>query len=160
MSYTLSKAEYEFKEIDENVFPASHDHLHSFQLVNVFKADPWEFSLGWQFRSGLPYTQANGIDTLAIAGQEFLYIDYADQNASRLKPYHRLEASVFYHFKSKSRFQGFLGVSFLNIYGRQNDLRRNFLIEDMRQTTGDVGLVQINRTGLKFTPNAVVKVRW
>lgn len=161
ISYTLARAEYEFQELNPLAFPASHDHRHSIQWVHNIKSDPWEFSLGWQFRSGLPYTPHQGIDTLTNNnGEQYLYIKYADQNSKRLKPYHRLDASVLYHFSKNRKVNGFIGLSFQNIYGRVNQLGRNFLLDNNNSPENAYSIVQIDKASLRFTPNAVVKISW
>ena len=96
LSYTLSKADYEFTAIDLQPFPASHDQRHSLQWVHMYTPKNWEFSLGWQIRSGLPYSFPTGV---GFAGQNMIpFLEFDEANGQRLATYHRLDLSAMYHF--------------------------------------------------------------
>ena len=162
VSYTLSNALYEFPNIDEEPFPASHDQRHGFQWVHLYKTGPWEFTLGWQLRSGLPTTVPSGVEvfTNPLNGNKSPYFVYEKQNGLRMAHYHRLDASALYHFGNKSGFNGFAGISLLNIYNRLNILGKDFIFDEYDQMTTDYDVLEVNTAGLKFTPNIVVKVSW
>jgi hypothetical protein len=162
LSYTLSKANYEFLSITPDQFPASHDQRHAIQWVNLLSKGPWEFSLGWQIRSGLPVTEPIGVEeaTNPVNGNITPFFVYGKQNGTRLKTYHRLDASVMYNFGKKEGFSGFAGISFLNLYNKKNTLGKQFLIDGWNEETLEFDVLSINTAGLKFTPNLVFKVRW
>ena len=163
LSYSLSQSVYEFPDLDANVFPASHDQRHTLQWVHLYIAKPWEFSLGWQLGSGLPFTKAIGTDVLTNPSNpldSIPFIIYGDRNDSRLKPYHRLDASVMYNFKKEDKFIGFAGLSLINIYDQTNVLGKQFLIGDFNTGNETYELLTIDKRGLKFTPNLVFRIQW
>ncbi|MEM9822478.1 MAG: TonB-dependent receptor [Bacteroidota bacterium] len=157
VSYTLSKAVYEFLALQEAPFPAAHDQRHALQWVHLLNYRNWEFSVGWQFRTGLPYTAPDGI---ALNQNNQAFLRHQEQNAERLKPYHRLDASVLYHFGKTRKISGFTGLSFLNIYNHENYLERRFLLESYDADTGDFEIIERNTIGLRFTPNVVLRLQW
>lgn len=161
LSYTLSNAVYEFPELSESVFPASHDQRHTIQWVHLYTPRPWEFAVGWQLGSGLPFT--NAIDTdirINPNGSTTPFIIYDQQNASRLEPYHRLDASVMYHFKKQDKFTGFFGLSLINVYNQKNILGKQFLLEEIDPQNNEYEFLKIDRLGLRFTPNLVARIQW
>lgn len=162
LSFTLSEAVYEFPALNKNVFPASHDQRRTLKWVHLFDYDPWEFALGWQYGSGLPFTNALGIERQPTPDSTRLIpvINYESQNNSRLPPYHRLDASVNYKFKHKDHFSGFVGLSLINIYNQKNILGRQFFIEEINPDINEPELLMINELGLRFTPNLVVRIQW
>lgn len=162
VSYTLSKTVYEFTNLQENAFPATHDQRHALQWVHVYTKDKIEFSIGWQFRSGLPYTSPRGVelDFNEQTQRNIPRLTYNEQNASRLKPYHRLDASLMYHFGKTKRLSGFVGLSLVNMYNTVNNLERRFLLENYDEATEDFDLLELNKLGLKYTPNLVVRLKW
>jgi len=149
LSYSFSKANYEFLNLSSESFPATYDQRHILQLVNLYKLKNWEFSLGLTYKSGLPYTDALGIVNNSI--------EYADLNGSRLGSYMKVDASIVYQTKSKRRngSKSFLALSIQNIGDRQNNLARQYRI-DRRSQDKDGTLVTFDTIGLGFTPNLAV----
>ncbi len=162
LSYTLSNAIYEFPFLSENVFPASHDQRHTIQWVHLYTPKPWEFALGWQIGSGLPFTEAIDTDIFENpnTGETSPYIVYGAPNANRLNPYHRLDASVMYHFKKEGTFKGFLGLSLVNIYNHKNILGKQFLLEEIDPQNNEYEFLSVDQLGLRFTPNLVARIQW
>ncbi|MEM8907415.1 MAG: TonB-dependent receptor [Bacteroidota bacterium] len=162
MSYTLSKAVYEFTDLQETVFPAAHDQRHALQWVHLFEYKNWEVSLGWQFRTGLPFTEPREVQVFfnEETQENTPFIAYGEQSAQRLRPYHRLDASIMYHWAMGKRGKGFLGLSFLNLYNTANLLERRFLIEQYDEATQEAEILELNTVGLRFTPNVVLRWQW
>ena len=161
LSYTLSKAVYEFPNINPSPFPALHDQRHAFQWVHIVSKKPWEFSVGWQYRTGLPFTNAESVDFYLNANQESIpFLVYEEQHNSRLVPYHRLDASVLYHFEKHGKFKGFAGISFLNFYNHKNVLEKRFLLDQPDPSNGEYDILELTTVGLKFTPNIVFRIEW
>jgi hypothetical protein len=162
LSYTLSQSIYEFPTLGTNLFPASHDQRHTLQWVHLLNYKPWEFAFGWRFGSGLPYSQF--VDTEFVnppnGSQPQPAIIYEELNGKRLIPYHRLDASVMYHFGKKDGFAGHLGLSLVNLYNRENILGRKFVVEDFDLDEERIDVLTINQSGLGFTPNLVFRMYW
>lgn len=153
--YTLSKTELFFPEVKKDWFPAFNDQRHQFRWVNTFTKGNWLFSLGGKVNTGSRFTPINDSTPLNP------YMIYGEINSKKLITYHRLDLSAFYHFKpakyQKLNFK--FGLSLLNLYSNKNVLKRNFfLLEDPQ--SGDYSIEQINRNGLRFTPNISMKVSW
>ena len=160
ISYTISETDYEFINISPTPFPASHDQPHIFQWVHMYKQKQWEYALGLHLRSGLPFTDVQGVQLVTDPeGQVFAQLQYDDVNGKRLSSYFRLDASVTYNFKTNSRFHGFVSASLQNISNHKNILGKEFLLGD----TGSSGLPEIltvEEIGLKLTPNVSVNLRF
>lgn len=149
ISYSLSKTKYEFPEISLDPIIASHDQTHIFKWVNLYKLNSWEFSIGLEYRSGLPATEANLVDNEVVFGTP---------NGIRLDRYSRLDGSIIYNFGSPNQLNGFIGFSLQNIRNRDNFLGRSYITEESMD--GNISnLLEINELGLKFTPNISVNIR-
>ncbi len=160
LSYTLSQALYDFVLLSPEAVPASHDQSQVMQWVHTYKIKDWEFSVGWQTRSGLPTTLAKGVvEELDEEGQQTWSIDYQSLNSSRLPAYRKLDASVVYNFGNKSKFHGFVSVSFQNILNRDNIIGKQYILGDESEN-GVPELIEINKLGLKMTPNVSLNIRY
>ncbi|MDF1695170.1 MAG: TonB-dependent receptor [Saprospiraceae bacterium] len=148
LSYSLSRTKYEFPGISLDPIIASHDQTHVLKWVHMYKYKSFEFSLGLEYRSGLPATQA------------FLNNDsivYGSPNTLRLKDYFRMDGSIIYNFTMKNEVNGFIGFSLQNMGNRINILGRNYLLDNSNEE--DPLLLEINERGLRFTPNISVNFR-
>ena len=160
LSYTLSQSLYDFVLLASEAVPATHDQRQVLQWVHTYKIREWQFSLGWQRRTGLPTTMANGvIEKINENGMSSWSIDYQSLNSSRLPVYRKLDASVVYNFGDKSKFHGFIGLSFQNILNRDNVVGKQYLLGE-EDASGVPELVEIDKLGLKFTPNISLNVRY
>ena len=85
----------------------------------------FDFSLGWVYRTGIPFTEVLERDNNGT--QEFFF---GDINGRRLGSYQRLDFSSTYQFNisRNKKWKGKLGVSFLNIFDRSNKLQRSFFL--------------------------------
>jgi len=160
LGYTLSQSLYDFILLSPEAVPATHDQTSVFQWVHTYKYGAWNFSLGWQRRSGLPFTKAKEvIFVVNEEGDEVPKIEYEDINSSRLIAYRKLDASVVYNFGDKSKFHGFIGFSLQNILNRNNVIGKQYLLGEPDEE-GMPDLVEIDKLGLKFTPNISVNIRY
>ena len=81
-------------------------------------------------------------------------------NEVRLPNYHRLDASILYKITPNNpRTEGMIGLSFLNIYNRENFLSRQYTVDEDEET-GNPELIVLDRPLLGFTPNVVVRWAW
>lgn len=160
LSYTLSQSLYDFIQLTPEAVPGTHDQRNVMQWVHTYKVKEWEFSLGWQRRSGLPTTRAMGVvEDVNANGESTWAIDYRSLNSSRLDVYKKIDVSVVYNFGDKSKFHGFIGVSFQNILNRDNIIGKQYLLGD-EDESGVPELIEIDKLGLKFTPNVSLNVRY
>jgi len=140
LNYSLSKVDFYFPEIADNSFVASNDQRHQLSIVNSYTYKQWNFSLSYQYKSGLPFTLANeikqGIDdglldaTGDLEQSQYYYIDYDTPNAERLKAYSRLDVGLTYRPEFKKwNLQGEFSISLVNILQQNNVLSRNYYLQ-------------------------------
>ncbi|MET1259047.1 TonB-dependent receptor [Flagellimonas sp. DF-77] len=153
LGYTFNEVRYRFEELAAGQFPGNNDITHNLTLSNTYELDAWRFSLGWNFRSGAPFTPVTGFD--AMNGD----IDFAPINSARLPDYHRLDASIQYRFafNATGNTKGVLGVSAQNLYARQVPLSVFYRVDENPET-GLQEIDQLEQLSLGFTPNFLFRV--
>ncbi len=178
--YTYNDITFQFPNLQDTPFkfPGNNDITHSFRISNTLQLEKWQFSLGWQFRSGKPITPVNSYEIQIDAdGENAGVVNFGAVNSDRLPDFHRLDASILYDFNIKSgnkKLKAQLGLSFLNIYDRVKPL--NLIYKAERKPLDDGGIAVpgtdgstpeelevileqvIQRFSLGFTPNAVFRI--
>ncbi|GAA4274344.1 TonB-dependent receptor [Aquimarina gracilis] len=178
--YTYNDITFQFPNLAETAFefPGNNDITHSFRISNTLQLEKWQFSLGWQFRSGKPITPVNSYTIQIDAdGENAGVVNFGSVNSDRLPDFHRLDASVLYDFDistGNNTLKAQVGLSFLNIYDRVKPL--NLIYKAERKPLDDGGIAVpgtdgstpeelevileqvIQRFSLGFTPNAVLRV--
>jgi len=180
--YTFNDITFSFpnlKDTPEN-FPGNNDITHQFRISNTLQLNNWQFSLGWQYRSGKPITPVNSYTIEIDAdGENAGVVDFGAVNSDQLPDFHRLDASILHDFKlnlGKKKLNAQFGVSVLNIYDRVKPL--NLIYKAERKPLDDGGIAipgttgatpeelevileqVIQRFSLGFTPNAVLRVQF
>lgn len=151
IGYTFNEVEYTFLELQSTAFPGNNDITHNLRLANTYDDAHWQFSLGWSYRTGSPFTTVSDFDPNTNR------INYGAINSERLPAYHRLDASALYKFKiSSGGFRGELGASVKNIYARRVPISVFYRL-DTNLNTGDVELNQIQQLSQGLTPNVVLR---
>ncbi len=178
--YTYNDITFQFPNLKDTPFkfPGNNDITHSFRISNTLQLEKWQFSLGWQFRTGKPTTPVNSYEIKIDAdGENAGVVNFGAINNARLPDFHRLDGSVLYNFNIHSgtkKLKAQLGVSVLNIYNRIKPLDLIYKAERkplddggiaIEGTTGstpeelEVILEQvIQRFSLGITPNAVFRL--
>jgi len=154
VSYSLSNTTFKFDDINEgNSFAGNYDAKHQFLWTNSLKINQFDFSLGWNFRTGIPYTNATGLDVNDD-------ITYETINAKRLPSYHRLDFSTTYKFNlsASKKWKGKIGFSLLNLYNQKNTLQRNYRVK--YNQNGSSSFVKTDTYSLGITPNIVLRARF
>ena len=159
LSYSLSKTNFDFNEIQQNSFPGNFDQRHVLTLSSSYKVKEFQFSLGWNMATGRPFSLPSGIETISNENNvpETILV-YNQQNNQRLNTYHRLDASAIYDFNlgKKDTIKARAGISVLNIYNQENELDRLFNIEESENNNPEI--VQQTVIGLGITPNILFRV--
>ncbi len=165
-SYTYGVANYSFPEISSKSFPSFHDLRHQFQWIHMYKMKNMEFSLGWSFHSGLPYTPLQSETTRIVLddNEEYIYSDpvLGEINSARLDKYHRLDFSYMYtytpikvdHWKIK------MGCSINNIYNRNNIFSNTYQQNIQEEDAEEISVLEIEKRLLKFSPNVMLRFEW
>jgi hypothetical protein len=124
ISYTLSKTQRQFKDINEgNVFPAKEHRPHNIAIVGMYELNPkLTFSATWIFISGNIVTFPSG--RYFVDGNIVPY--YTERNGYRMPDYHRLDLGMTWLRKKKGRFESSWNFSIYNVYGRANAYAINF----------------------------------
>ncbi|MGN7515634.1 MAG: TonB-dependent receptor plug domain-containing protein [Allomuricauda sp.] len=149
--YSYNNVNFTFDQIQENSFAGNNDIPHSFRISNSLDVNNFQFSIGWQYRSGTPFTPIKNYD------EETKEVVFETLNNGRLPNFHRLDASITYKFPmhQNSSFMQ-IGFSALNIYNRIVPLA---ILHRTTQQNDQLLLEQvIQRSSLGFTPNLTIRV--
>lgn len=151
LGYSFSKNDFEFPNLQIGKFPGNFDQRHVLSWSGSCKYNQFQFSLGWQYATGRPYSVATGI----IGDDE---IQYAQQNNARIGDYHKLDASAFYDFylDSNNKVKARIGASIINLYNRDNEIDRTFVVDE--DESGNNTLFEQTNVGLGITPNLVFRI--
>ena len=160
LGYTYSTTDFTFDDLNQgNTFKGNNDITHSLTWTHSYKWDGFQFSLGWKYRTGIPYSKPIG--TTVIDDNTFL--EYGAVNSQRLPDYHRLDFSAIHEFKLSKKddsLMGKVGFSLLNLYNRENLLSKSFAlfgtVDENGQPTAEIG--EVNRFSLKTTPNFILRI--
>ncbi len=161
-SYNFQDSEVELESIFTDPFPSSFNIRHQFRLSNTYNWKNWEFSLGYIFKTGLPFTQVTNLTLLNDDGEEvdpddedddtFYDIEYTSPNGRRISNYHRVDLSVWHKLGAKNqRIRGEIGLSFINLLNRNNTFNRTYSIDFDRND--EIAIIERKKFFLNFTPN-------
>lgn len=149
-----------FVKINQNgfVYPPRYDRRHSINLLTTLHLiSNLDFTLRWEFGSGLPFTQSIGFyDKLTLGnGYPNPFLTETGQprsllgpkNAARLPSYHRLDVTLAYRVHLFSSTYAAVGLNIINAYDQKN-------VFYFDRITGQ----QINMLG--FFPSATVTLEF
>ncbi|WP_298418441.1 TonB-dependent receptor plug domain-containing protein [uncultured Kordia sp.] len=154
--YTFNDITFKFPNLAGNAakFPGNNDITHAFRISNTLKVDNWQFSLGWQIRSGKPITPVNSYEIKIDAdGENAGVVNFGAINSKRLPDFHRLDASILYDFNIK-KLRAQLGVSVLNLYNRVQPISITYKAE--RKPLDDGGIPVEGTTGATLEEREVI----
>ena len=154
IGYTYSRVKHQFDELNGgNPYPAMYDQPHEVNFVNTYQWGNWVLGGTFVYNTGQTYTAPVGAYQLTMLdGTVMDYIHVGDKNVFRLPAYHRLDLSVTYRF-TIGQTKSSLGVSFFNVYGRNNVWYREFDVED-----NEIIIMDVNTLG--FTPNVFFSIKF
>lgn len=159
LGYTYSFTDFYFNSLNAGIpFSGNNDIRHSLIWSHSYKLRNLQFSLGWRYRTGIPYTNAE-----LITGENGeVEIGFIDLNQDTLNNYHRMDISALYDIrfsKSKIGRKLRLGISLVNLYGRQNELSKSFSLGVFKDENNmeQFELLETTRYSIKFTPNFVMR---
>ncbi|REH48924.1 outer membrane receptor protein involved in Fe transport [Tenacibaculum gallaicum] len=161
INYSYTKNRFKFLDLENKFFPANHDITNYFSWSHAYKLNNYEFSLGWIFRTGNPYTAIKRFYT-DDEGAPRIIIDSDNINGLRLPNYSRLDASVTYSFSFSEKWKGKLGFSLLNIFNKKNILNRTYNAIPIRNSDNEIEykLKEVDKISLGITPNFVFRVNF
>lgn len=172
-NYSFQDSEVNFPELFPNTFASSLNIRHQLRASATYSLPKWEFSIGYSFKTGLPFTDVNDIvirdqdDRRRRRddppppppppgddpdGEEFFFLDFDSPNSSRLPNYHRFDVSVWHKWNTKSKkVRGEIGLSLMNIFNRRNVFDVNYFIDF--DENDEVNVFKQTKYFLRFTPN-------
>ena len=148
INYSLSRNEYDFKDLIPSSFPNNLDVRHALSVGGNYAFKNFEISSGFNYRTGKPFTKPLQEDQ-----SEFGEINYENPNSSRLNDYMRLDVSAKYIFNLR-KVQGEIGVSVWNILNRENDINIFY------QRNNQDEIEQVIQHALRTTPNINLRLRF
>jgi hypothetical protein len=155
VSYTLSKVEETFPELQSDPFPADHDQRHELKLVDVMRLGLWTLSGTFIFSTGKPFTELENVETVALTPD--ISIDrvvVGSKNGARLPAYHRMDVAVTRDIRfSEGKHRGTFGVTLFNLYNRKNIWYKEFNVLQGEISENNIRLMGITLNvsfGLKF----------
>jgi hypothetical protein len=118
LSYTLSRTELKFDEINSGFFyPAKYDRRHQLSLAISRKINKnWNGSCIFTYTSGSAFTMPVG--RYIIQGN--IVNEYGDVNSFRMPSYNRMDLSLIRKIKIRGKNQAELNISIYNLYNRAN----------------------------------------
>ncbi|MDO6744763.1 carboxypeptidase-like regulatory domain-containing protein [Tenacibaculum soleae] len=151
LSYHTGKKTFLINDFNKNEeFTGNADVTHSFYLANNYKYKNVSLSLGFTYRTGIPFTSNTGV----LANNYF--IERNGVNDSKLPNYLRLDFSTGYDFylNSKKTMKGKITVSLLNILNKKNILKRVYdVVQNDENGFIEGELLKQDTESLGFTPN-------
>jgi len=168
-SYTLSKTEYQFPEINNGIpYVFEYDRTHIFNINLSTKInEKWDFSANWTYQTGLPFTPAIGLRNTPDPFNpeiERETLIYGERNSDRMRDFHRLDLGFNYHKVTKRGNRAVWSFSIYNAYSRQNpyfnyyhvDNRDDFSLGQLEYSDQPMKLYQ--RSFFPFLPSFSYKV--
>lgn len=118
ISYSLSRTENKFSEINEGVFyPAKYDRTHDFTLALTRKINKkWSASAVFVYITGNAFTMPIG--RYIIQGN--VVNQYGNVNSFRMPPNHRLDISFTRKLEIRKMLNSEFVFSIYNLYNRAN----------------------------------------
>jgi len=173
LNYSISKVDFNFPELIDHPFTASNEQRHNLNWTNTYTHKKWNFTLSYQYKTGLPYTNGIGVDeffdeddfedTGDVAESTYFSVEYDAPNEQRLPDYHRLDAGISYRptFKN-SNLNAEFTFSMINLLNRTNTFRRDFFLDDFGEEEAFVRpqLFGVDKRLLKRTPLVSVRFYW
>jgi hypothetical protein len=159
ISYSYQHSSVDLPSLSIFNVPSLRNVAHQFQNAVSYTEGPFEISLGYTFKSGLPFTPSEGIETIETDGFVVRRPTQGNINSARLPNYNRLDLSVCYRLeKESSRIKWEAGISLINVTNQQNVFRRTFLVDD--DEDGEYILIQRDHITYGFTPNMSLRMKF
>ena len=153
LSYTFNQNDYNFKTLVPSSFPNNLDITHSATLAGNYIFKQLKLGLGFNYRSGRPFTRPDAVDPIddSIFPNEIIY---EASNSARLSEYFRADFSAIYDFSINDEIKASAGVSVLNFTNRRNNLNTFFRLNEANEVE------RVERVSLGVTPNASFRIRF
>lgn len=160
-----SQLHFDSDELQPSPFPSSFNIRHQLQTTVSYSTKLMEFSMGYTYKTGLPYTPSPDVELITDDPNEdpFWAIIEGNINGARQPDYHRVDASVWYKFGSAKdkKWAGEVGLSLLNILNIENIGRRTTELDgDLQNFNVKPKIINFDQVLLGFTPNLTLRFRF
>ncbi len=155
-SFTDQNVVYEDLNNGES-FPSRFDITHDFAWVHSYHWKNFEFSIGWNIRTGLPYTPTYTEEANDSSPINFIE---GDTYSKRLSTYHRMDFSASYNFTPlrNKAWTSKLSFSLFNLYNQNNNVRRKYFARSHIDNSKE--LKDVNTFTSKITPNIACRINF
>lgn len=131
---------------------------HEIDLTYHYEINRWDFSAGFVFATGLPYTPVLGTFVVTLpSGEQQQFVSFGELNSVALEPYHRLDVEATYTMPIKNGSLQ-VGVSLYNVYN-QTSVKFIDYYEVPEENSTLYTLQKNNVYTLGFTPSVFLKLR-
>lgn len=151
ISYTLSKSERQFDEINNGSwFNARQDRTHDVSVVGIYQlSKKWTLGATFVYNTGNAITFPSG--KYEVDGRTMFY--YTERNGYRMPAYHRLDLSATYSRKRPSKkYNSSWSFGVYNAYNR-----KNAYIIDFRENEDNSNITEAYRIALF---GAIPSITW
>lgn len=151
ISYSFNNARSKFENINnEESFKSKSNVTHAVNTSLSYKLKDFDFSIGWRWQTGRPFTIAETVGETLEFNQGV--------NTGTLPNYHRLDFSSTYKFdfSESGRLKGKVGLSVRNVYDNRVLISREYRGNNNVNDPIEV----IDRFSLGITPNVMFRVYW
>jgi hypothetical protein len=160
-TYSLSENRYNFSDLVDESFPAPMDQLHRLSLAYNYRWNQLNFSLKYQYKTGLPYTLPTSLEELDEDDDIFYEFEYERINGQRLPDYRRWDLGISYNSTiANGRANVEASLSIVNLLNRENIFSREFLLGDLEEDIETPEILVVNKNLLKRTPLFMIRVYW
>ena len=137
IAYTMSKSTNQFDFINNGEeITSKQDQRHEVKVVNMISFKKWNFAATWLYGSGKAYYQPH---VRFIRDDDNHVQDFEIRNrqktVERLPAYHRMDISAARKFQI-GKATGEVGVSLLNVYGKDNIRNRRLDVGVLERAVG------------------------
>lgn len=153
LAYAYKDNRLEFDSLQPPKIRNHQDVKHSLGLTAAYRFKNLKLSLGYQWRTGKPFTEPDPEDPIANEGP-FEEINYLAPNSSTLPNYNRLDFSSEYQF-FMGKTRAVVGLSVLNVLDENNILNTYYTLENIE---GNTEVRRVNNLSLGITPNLSFRV--
>jgi len=150
ISYSYTNAKNKYSTLNSNTFFAANNAIKHNATISVsYKKNNFQTAIAFHIHSGKPFTKA------VTQGDKILFKGI---NTETLPVYHRLDISSKYQFwLSKKQFSRMIvGLSLRNIYDQKNQISKEYFGNNAPNDPIRI----VDKFGLGFTPNFLVKINW
>lgn len=133
LSYTYSKSERKFGEINSNTwFPSRYDRTHYLSVVLMYDITPRiNVSATWVYYTGIAVTYPIG---KYVLNGEIVPL-YGNRNQDRFPAYHRLDIGATFVLKKRKTWEHDMNISVYNTYAYKNTYSIGFNVDYTNGTT-------------------------